>query len=380
MSIKFCHGSHENGQFDIKDGAGLNAKIVDTHHTSSYINYMKLASIETIAAVKHHPNADSLDLVGVLGYECITLKDKYKVGDRVVFIQPDTVLPDKPWAEIFKKKSSRVKAIKLRGEWSFGIIMGLTEVDSLFDLQNVEVGTEISSHIGVYKYDPPAPTSLDAKGNLPYSLVKTDEERFQNLIGFLPYGEKVDVTLKIDGQSATYYARKDPSTGEWSTGVTSRNLEIKPETNNNYTKIVKKYNILEKLLEYCKRNDVSLALRGEIYGGNIQNFSKNPHSKGPLDFAVFSVFNLNTLKYEKEGDADYSPNVAAVLQIPHVPFVNDNYTVDFEHSVRPLLSEDMINFYQKGINQIDGKPFEGVVVRHSKGSFKIINLDYDSNK
>jgi RNA ligase (TIGR02306 family) len=342
---------------------------------------MKLASIESITSIKHHSNADALDIVGVLGYECITVRDRYRVGDRVVFIQPDTVLPDKEWAQVFKKKSSRVRAIKLRGEWSFGIVMGLTEVDSSVDLSTVEVGTDISAHIGVFKYEPPAPTSLDAKGNLPYNIQKTDEERFQNLIDKLPMGERVDVTLKIDGQSATYYAHKDPSTGEWTTGVTSRTLEIKPESNNNYTRIEKKYNIMSKLLEYCKANDVSLALRGEIYGNNIQNFSKNPHAKGPLDFAVFSVFNFNTMRHENPSSLFFSAKVAKALEIPHVPFVQEaQSTTDHVHTTQQILSEELINFYQKQINQIDGKPFEGVVVRHEKGSFKIINLDYDSNK
>ena len=84
---------------------------------------MKLASIELIADIQPHPNADKLELAKVLGYTCIVEKDKYKVGDAVVLIQPDTVLPDKPWAEVFKKKGNRVKSCKLRGQWSFGIVM-----------------------------------------------------------------------------------------------------------------------------------------------------------------------------------------------------------------------------------------------------------------
>lgn len=30
--------------------------------------------------------------------------------------------------------------------------------------------------------------------------------------------------------------------------------------------------------------------------------------------------------------------------------------------------------------EIDGKPFEGVVVKHAAGSFKILNLQYDERK
>ena len=185
---------------------------------------MKLASIELISDIQPHPNADKLDLAKVLGYTCIIEKGKYKVGDAVVLIQPDTVLPDKPWAEVFKKKGNRTKAIKLRGVWSFGIVMSPYDVCDLSDLKGMllpsNIGKDISERIGVTKYEAPQPQQLDAKGHLPFGLGKTDEERYQNILD-LPFGEIVDVTLKIDGQSATYYCRKDRvnGTGEWTTGI-----------------------------------------------------------------------------------------------------------------------------------------------------------------
>lgn len=86
---------------------------------------MKLASIELISDIQPHPNADKLELAKVLGYTCIVEKNKYKINDAVVLIQPDTVLPNEPWAEMFKKRSNRVKSCKLRGQWSFGIVMPL---------------------------------------------------------------------------------------------------------------------------------------------------------------------------------------------------------------------------------------------------------------
>jgi hypothetical protein len=47
-----------------------------------------------------------------------------------VIIQPDTVLPDESWAEMFKKRGNRVKAIRLRGHFSFGIVMPLTVLEN----------------------------------------------------------------------------------------------------------------------------------------------------------------------------------------------------------------------------------------------------------
>jgi tRNA-binding EMAP/Myf-like protein len=160
---------------------------------------MKLASIELISEINPHPNADKLELAKVLGYTCIVEKGKYKAGDAVVLIQPDTVLPDEPWAEMFKKRSSRTKAIKLRNVWSFGIVMSLTTFfDDVKSVMDMTPGTEVSHLIGVTKYEAPQPQQLDAKGPLPYGLGKTDEERYQNILD-LPFGEDVMVTLKMDG-------------------------------------------------------------------------------------------------------------------------------------------------------------------------------------
>lgn len=337
---------------------------------------MKLASIELVKEIKPHGNADSLEIAVVLGYECIVPIGQYVKDQLVILIQPDTVLPDKPWAEVFRKRSNRVKAMKLRGVWSFGIVMDplnlLEDSGDIKTLFNPDIiGKDISAIIGVTKYEPPAPQDLSAMGYLPTGLPKTDEERYQNLQAELPYGEPVDVTLKIDGQSATYYCFKNAE-GGWDTGICSRSLKIKPDCENNYTRIEAKYNILEKLKNYCMYHDVSLALRGEIYGQGIQAFDANPHGKGPLDFAVFSVYNMDKRKYEGPNDPHYYEKVAAatVGGIPVVPMVER----------QTVLTPELIEKYSRGIDKIDGKRFEGVVIKHSLGSFKVINLSYDERK
>ena len=335
---------------------------------------MKLASIELITDIQPHPNADKLELAKVLGYTCIIEKDRYRVGAAVVLIQPDTVLPDKPWAEMFKKRSSRVRAMKLRGVWSFGIVMALDKVIDPFFFGDQygdpkwHIGLEISHLIGVTKYEAPQPQQLDAKGPLPFGLGKTDEERFQNILD-LPYGEKVDVTLKIDGQSATYYCHKDRQTGEWTTGICSRSLEMKPECYNNYTNIDRKYGILNKLQDYCKFYDVSLALRGEVYGNGIQGHAANPHAKLPLDFAAFSVYNFDTFQYETTSGAHNYLRVCHRIGIPTVDLVE-----------RTALTPELIKEYAEEMTEINGRAFEGVVIKHSMGSFKVINLSYDERK
>jgi RNA ligase (TIGR02306 family) len=330
---------------------------------------MKLASVEIVAEVLPHNNADSLEIVRVLGYECIVQKDKFAQGDRVVLIQPDTILPDEPWAAVFKARSNRVKACKLRGVWSFGIVMPLYDLVPFEYANQLTIGDDISEYLGVTKYETPPPKDLQAAGYLPKGLPKTDEERWQN-IADLPYGEKCDITFKVDGSSMTVFARKNDD-GIWETGICSRSLQLKDECSNQYTLAAAKENLVEKLLAYCQEHNVSLALRGEIYGVGIQGHGKNPHAKSPLGFAAYSVWNMDDYRYEAHDDPHHYVKLCEALNIQTVEIIERDVVLTPEH----------IRYYSKDITILNGKPFEGVVVKmHKGGSFKIINLSYDERK
>lgn len=330
-----------------------------------------LATIQQISNIEVHPNADLLEIASVLGFKCIVKKGQYKIGDLIVFIIPDTCLPDKPWAEFYKQKSSRVRAIRLRNVWSEGIIESIENANYTGE---VVVGKDITDDLGVYKYEPPAPQDLSAKGNLPFGIIKTDEYRF-NQIDNLPFGELVDVTLKVDGQSGTYYhskSYKDPVLGfiPCKFGATSRSLDIKLDCDNNYTKAERRYNILEKLNKYCKNYDVSLAVRGEVFGSNIQAFNINPHKGLPLDWAMFSVWLIDEKRYARKGEQYYFLNIAEEIGLPTVPVLEKDV----------VLTPELIKKYCEDMTELNGKPFEGVVIQYSGGSFKVINKYYDSKK
>ena len=175
--------------------------------------------------------------------------------------------------------------------------------------------------------------------------------------------------MLVHNSSATYYCRKDPETNEWQTGVCSRSLELKKECLNNYTRAEAKYNILKKLQAYCESNNVSLALRGEVYGSGIQHHGVNPHSKLPLSFAAYSIFNLDTHEYENKGSKHYYQNVCGTIGVPAVDLLET-----------ATLTPELIKEYAEVMTEVNGRAFEGVVIKHKNGSFKILNLDYDSNK
>lgn len=337
-----------------------------------------LATIEKIAEVQKHPNADALDIVKVLGYDCIVRRDSQKEGDEVVFIQPDTVLPvDRPWAADLLKYTSRgrVKAARLRGAWSMGIILPASVLQEVAPGYRVlEVGDDVSGLLGVVKYEPPAPKNLAAKGGLPFGIPKTDEPRWQSLRD-VPWGAPVDVTLKIDGSSFTAYcALPGVHPGEEPVlGVCSRSLELKldeSEGTNAWLEAARLTNVLDRLRAYCVEQGVSLALRGEVYGPGVQVTGCNPHCRRPRGVAFFSVWNIQERRYEGRCDAHYFERVCEALDLPAVPIL--------ERSVP--LTEELVRYYGDDLDAFGGEMFEGVVLKGDDFSLKVVNKAYDAKK
>lgn len=65
---------------------------------------MKLASIEIIKSIKNHNNADSLEIVEILGWQTVVKKGIHTEGDKVVFITIDAIVPRCDWSEFLVDK------------------------------------------------------------------------------------------------------------------------------------------------------------------------------------------------------------------------------------------------------------------------------------
>lgn len=329
------------------------------------------ATIELIEQVYPHSNADSLELVKVLGYQCVVPKNLYKQNDMILYIQPDSVLPlDQSWAtEYLKYAKIRVKAIKLRGEWSEGLIIPIDTLKTYFPNIQPEVGLEVSQFLNITHYESSS-ARLDegVLGELPSLIPKTDEERWENLRKVLNtyYNQPVDVTLKIDGQSWSAFYILD--TNEF--GVCGRKSRFDPTFDNNYTAHLARYDIQNKLRDYCQKYNISICLRGESYGIGIQQMNHNPHSNKPKALAIFSVFLINERRYANKGDQHYYINVCKELDLPMVDLIEENVS----------LTPQLISKYSHELKKLNNQPFEGVVIKGSNFTFKIINKNYDSLK
>lgn len=329
----------------------------------------KDASIEIIDTVIDHPNADRLSICKILGFQCVTQKGLYLGGEKIVYVRPDTVLPTEEWAEGYRKYApKRVKIVELRGELSKGMIVpfSLLPVEKQTELEKFNVGDDVSDLLNIKHYEAPQPQDEDAIGDLPYYIGETDEVLYENIIDKLPFGELCDVTLKADGQSNSFYYNLELDRF----GILGRRLEYNPEAINNFTAQVGRYDIKNKLIAFCKKHNVSLCIRGESYGKGIQSNAYNPFAQMEKGWAMFSVYKIDELKYAHKGQPFYYADISEEIQLPTVTMLEKDV----------VLTMDLIKKYEKDLKEINGKPFEGVVIKHSKGSFKVINSEYDSKK
>lgn len=333
-----------------------------------------LATIRRIAEIRPHPNADRLEIAHVQGYDCIVAKDAHAAGELIVFIEPDAVLPVAEWtAGVYGYTSKgRVKAAKLRGQWSMGLVMPKEILAGTGPLPDPVDGAEVAERLGIIKYEAPLPKDLKAKGALPFGIPKTDEERWQNLDS-LPFGIEVDVTLKIDGSSFTAYCALPGihAGAEPVVGVCSRSLDLKldAEITNPWLEAARLTGVLDKLGAFCAAEGVSLALRGEVYGAGVQSMAVNPHCRRPRGVAFFSVWNIGARRYEDPAGPFGYKTLCAVLGLEAVPTIE-----------RAELTPELLTRYGDELESLDGEPFEGVVLKAGGWSCKVVNKWYDSKK
>lgn len=353
-----------------------------------------LATIQKVRNVRHHPNADQLDIVQVLGWQVVTKRDEYKENDLCVYIVIDTVLPERAEFEFLRNKHFRIKPIRLRGEESAGICFPLSilpdyappstgtdgEVIHAYkkfsgdlELQKVEEGEDVTDVLGIKHYEKPIPAELagQAKGHLPGFLIMTDEDNLRTYPDALPemYGRPYYITRKDDGCSGTFYING----GEF--GVCSRRIDLKESETNGFWRMARKYDIANVLKTAFP--DQAMAIQGEVCGPGIQD---NHLGLTELELHVFNLFEIKSrhyLGYEKLVEFCTKYNLVRVTDI-----VGDGTAFGFNIEELVKLASE-----QKYPN---GFPAEGIVIRPKEGftsvvlkkswSGKVLNPLFDEEK
>lgn len=154
-----------------------------------------VVKVRRIDALIPHPNADSLELALVGGWQTVVKKDIFKNGDLVVFVPPDTVIPQELSDKLGVTKylhKQRLIVAKLRGENSFGLL--------IVPEPHMWEGQDVAEYYGITKYIPPVKMSAgDAVAEAPVFFKYTDIENMRNYNNVLKEGEPVIYTEKIHG-------------------------------------------------------------------------------------------------------------------------------------------------------------------------------------
>jgi RNA ligase (TIGR02306 family) len=241
---------------------------------------MKLASIELVKSIRPHPNADRLELVTILGWQVVTQKGIHKENDKVVFIPIDTIVPRCDWSEFLvdqknPDKPIRLKMVKLRGEYSSGIIIPINQFPDF--ISKKEIGEDIGQDIGIQKYVKELPANLQGEniGDFPSRLAsKTDEDNGLSNLEIVKevIKQPFTITQKCDGSSCTIIY----DNGEIKE-VCSRNLSKKKTENSLFWKVAMKLKTVEGFTG---------VVQGELCGPGIQ---KNPLRLSEPELIVFQV-------------------------------------------------------------------------------------------
>lgn len=350
----------------------------------------KLASIQTVNTIEPITNADAIERVRVLGWWVVAKKGEFKTGDKVVYCEIDSLLPERPEFEFLRASSFkpaqlgatgeqilpagfRIKTVKLRGQVSQGICFPLS---LLPPAAPTDEGADVTALLSVAKWEPPVPVGMGGKvkGGFPGFLPKTDETRVQLLEQLLlrHRGKTFYVTEKLDGTSFSAFVRQ----GEF--GICSRNLWMdETDESNLLARVARSLRLEEKLRTARERLGFDVAIQAEVIGPGIQ---KNKYELPTVTLYVFNVLNVET--YQLLDHAAMLQELAE-MQINVVPQLG---TLVLDHSVDALIA------FSEGTSVLNPKvQREGVVLRplieeHAaelggRLSFKAINpkflLKYD---
>ena len=380
-------------------------------------NIRELAYIVTIDEIRPIEGYDRVEYARVGGWWVIIKKDQFKVGDMAIYIEVDSKVPEKEPFMFLEKRKFKVKTLKMCKVISQGLLM--EPADFGWKIEDLQVGDFVTEKLGIVyaeaednkrkaksadKYKLMAQRNgklfakqpfrwlmkrdwgkkllfvffgkkKDKKSGWPAWVVKTDEERCQNMPWLFPGNDEEWIaTEKVDGTSTTFTMKGFGKGRQFY--ICSRNVVFdKPDKQcyyetNVYTEMAQKYNIEKVLEEILFRYSAVcnfVTIQGETYGEAVQ---RRDYGLKGRDFKAFNVI----LGYEDGHTERLNPmDMKELLDEFGVPTVD---IVD-EHFKIPATCEELL-VLAGGPSAIDGGMREGLVFRSYDGarSFKAVDNNF----
>lgn len=288
--------------------------------------------IVKIESVKHHPDADALDIATVLGdYPVIVKRDEYKVGDIACYLPIDSIVPDteqffflcpvnreqyeedgevksrilgpKYLVGSVPEKYRRLKAKKIRGVYSQGMLAPLPERTAYL------LGASVVELMGLKKWEEEEedniPNAKKGGANMAappkdFKIPYYDVEGLRKYISCLQESEEIVLTEKVHGSNSGFC-----HDGE-KLHVKSRNYYKKMDEDDPWWDIALRYKLEDKLSKYPFH-----VFFGELYG-QVKNFRYDceiVNGKMESKIRFFDIWDVKKMRY-----LDYDPFVAMVKE------------------------------------------------------------------
>jgi hypothetical protein len=356
----------------------------------------KLASIQTILNLQPIEGADRIETATILGWSCVVKRDEFSIGQSVVYIETDSLLPPLECFDFMQPRHYRVRIAKFKKQISQGLVMPIT----ILPPGKYNEGQDVTEILQIHKHDPQGDKEKRLQEQLetinknrvdkffkrykwyrnffkkipkgfPHFIKKTDEDRIQLFprICEQEKGTVFSVTSKLDGTSATFALIRTEGRRWWNKFllpkytfvVCSRNLHLKKPNGSFYWEMAIKKD-MKSILQRLIGTEKFVILQGEIMGEGIQG------NKLKLKEREFYAFNLIYPNYQLNNED--AKKVLGRYDIKFVPILPDLILKDSIPECvelakgKSLLNKDMLR--------------EGIVLRnYKKGlSFKIINPDF----
>lgn len=369
----------------------------------------RFAEVVRIGEVRKHENADSLSITTILGsYPVVFRTGSLNPNDLAVYVSVDMCVPTSHPAFAFLGKHSRIKAKRLRGIFSMGLCLPLSDFPE-FKSQQVKVGDDVTDILGIKPYEAPDDRADKPAGALPktdlyetltwgisaavsgaaFALMHSaviatvftvlsifvawhyidrrrhankpprypvyDLEGMRKHTGIFNENEDVYVSEKLHGMNASYMHNGVRL------HVRSRTVHRHDKTDA-FWKIARKYDLERKLAKFP-----NLVLFGEVYGRNVQDLS---YGKQDIEFAAFDAGWLG-----KNGQLTYLSvrDFLSLCRLIEVPYAPPLYVGPYCEEIRELAEGQSC---VEGANHVR----EGIVIKsmveetHPRIGRKILKL------
>ncbi|MET7620696.1 RNA ligase (ATP) [Streptomyces sp. NPDC005408] len=255
-----------------------------------------------LLTVHEHPNADALELAQVGLYRAVVAKGAFRSGDAAVYIPEQSVLP----AELIEElgltgrlaggESNRVKAVRLRGELSQGIVCRPRALADLDLAQAAADGTDFAELLSITKWSPPVPPTMDGDvERAPDLLPWVDIENIQRYPEIFEPGEQIVLTEKVHGSACLVtYSAADGEPGRVqvsSKGFGAKGLALKEDRRNLYWRAVLGHDVPAVAARLAEKLGAKrVGIFGEVYGAGVQDLGYGANARSEaLGYAVFDV-------------------------------------------------------------------------------------------